>query len=61
MRSGPCRSSRAMTNSLLVADHKDADSAVRPSLREAARFLPLVAGLGAIVVFLPALWSGLVG
>lgn len=47
-----------MTNSPLVADHKDADSAVRPTLGGAARFLPLVAGLGAIVVFLPALSNG---
>lgn len=38
----------------LVADHKDTDSAVRPSPSGAARFLPLVAGLGAVVVFLPA-------
>ena len=49
-----------MTDSLLVADHKDADSAVRPSLGGAARFLPLVAGLGAIVVFLPALSNGFI-
>ena len=49
-----------MTDSLLVADHKDADSAIRPSLGGAARFLPLVAGLGAIVVFLPALSNGFI-
>lgn len=44
----------------LVADHKDTDSAVRPSPSGAARFLPLVAGLGAVVVFLPALANGFI-
>ena len=47
-----------MTDSLLVADDKDTGSAVRPGSGGAARFLPLVAGLGAVVVFLPALANG---
>jgi len=44
----------------LVADQKDTDSAVRPSSGGAARLLPLVAGLGAAAVFLPALANGFI-
>lgn len=44
----------------LVADQKDPDSAVRPSSGRAARLLPLVAGLGAVAVFLPALANGFI-
>ena len=43
-----------------VADQGDLDSAVRPSPGGAARFLPLVAGLGAGAVFLPALANGFI-
>jgi len=49
-----------MTNSLLVADHEDPDSAVRPGSGGAARFLPLAAGLGVVLVFLPALANGFI-
>lgn len=49
-----------MTNSLLVADDKSADSAVPHRMAGAARFLPLAAGLGAALLFLPALANGFI-
>lgn len=44
----------------LVADHKDTVSAVGPSTGGATRFLPVVAALGTVVIFLPALANGFI-
>jgi Tfp pilus assembly protein PilF len=49
-----------VTDSLSVVDHEEDNRAVHPTMGRAARFLPLVAALGAVLVFLPALRNGFI-
>jgi tetratricopeptide (TPR) repeat protein len=60
MRSRPLPRPGGHDKLALVADQKDPDGAARSSSGGAERFLPLVAGLGAAAIFLPALANGFI-